>query len=162
MCSHLQRLTLGTGSVGSWNSSVARDPLLRLSLHFFLPSLFAASPFSLSAPHFPFIPFAQCLVVRQSDLLRLNFINSHSGDNNPLCVRLLLWSRVSSALEGDLLPPSLPPFRRPLSLSHSLKSMLPPRIVVNLRVKNRSYNVVEVLNKSHCNTSEHSFLKRDE
>ena len=92
------------GSVGSWNSSVARDPLLRLSL------LLSLLPFRfpLSAPHFPFIPFAQCPLVRQSNFLRLNFINSPFGDNDPLCVRLLLWSRVSSALEGDLLPSADP------------------------------------------------------
>ena len=32
----------------------------------------------------------------------------YSGDSDPLCVRLLLWSRVSSALEGDLLAPFRP------------------------------------------------------
>lgn len=94
--------------------------------------------FLLSAPHFPFIPFAQCPLMRQSNFLRLNFINSPFGDNDPLCVRLLLWSRVSSALEGDLLAPFLPPFRRAdPSLSLSLKSMPPPRIAVHLREKEK-------------------------
>ena len=62
--------------------------------------------------------------MRQSNFLRLNFINSPFGDNDPLCVRLLLWSRVSSALEGDLLAPFLPPFRRAdpsLSLSNQCR-----------------------------------------
>ena len=56
----------------------------------------------------------------------------YSGDSDPLCVRLLLWSRVSSALEGDLLAP----FRR----LPSLKSMPPPGIAVKLSLK-ESYTV---------------------
>ena len=56
----------------------------------------------------------------------------YSGDSDPLCVRLLLWSRVSSALEGDLLAPFRP--------FPPLKSMPPPGTAVHLRLK-ESYTV---------------------
>ena len=76
-------------------------------------------PFSLPSlsTSFPFHPFrtVSCHGAEESPLLE--FINSPSGDNDPLCVRLLLWSRVSSALEGDLLPS----FRRPVPLSNQCR-----------------------------------------
>ena len=60
----------------------------------------------------------------------------YSGDSNPLCVRLLLWSRVSSALEGDLLAPF-----RPFPSLKSMPPRPPPGITVHLRLK-KSHTVV--------------------
>lgn len=72
------------------------------------PPLFSKLPSLPLSTSFPFHPFRTVSSHEAEEHPLLEFINSPSGDNDPLCVRLLLWSRVSSALEGDLLPSADP------------------------------------------------------